>query len=150
MEKVFPQTLSESADATIIAVVNRLLWIIIPKLANGAVVASSLISARVASLRCSLRSVAQHAQHVFGLCSWKWMVFHVIVTKSASIPTPARAALHFDVAFVVFTAKLQSPAFKKPVFCIHFRRIWWRVRRKKILLGEIMVFGLLLEGISGR
>jgi hypothetical protein len=50
MEKVFSQTLSESADATIIAVVNRFLWVIVPELANGAVIARSLITAHFASL----------------------------------------------------------------------------------------------------
>src|SRR5947209_17011114 len=124
MEKILSQALPKSANATIVAVINCLPGVIVPELAHGAVIARRLITAQFASLRRGLRSVAQHAQHIFGLCSWEKMVFHFIMTQSASIPTPARATLHFDIAFVMFAAKLKWFWFGRCIISIGFRSVW--------------------------
>jgi hypothetical protein len=148
MEKILSQPLSKSADATIVAVVNCLPWVVVPELAHGAVIARSLSTAHFASLRRGLRSVAQHTQHIFGFCSWENMVFHFIMAQPASVPTPARAALHFNLAFVMFAAKLKWFCFGRCIISIGFRSIRRRIRKKKIRLGEVVIFGLLLDRIS--
>lgn len=60
MEKIFSQASSQSADATVVAMIYRLLWIIVPQLTYRAVIAGRLIATHVASLGCGLRCIAQH------------------------------------------------------------------------------------------
>jgi hypothetical protein len=61
MIEVFAQTFASSADAAVWAMVNLLFAVVIPQLADIAIVACSLQLAVVAVFGCLLRCAARHA-----------------------------------------------------------------------------------------
>jgi len=62
--KVLAQALSPSTYAAVWAVVDLLFTVVVPQLADVAIVARSFRLAVVANIRCSLRRATDHAQHV--------------------------------------------------------------------------------------
>ena len=64
MVEVFSQTLAPSAYSTIRTMVNFLLAVVVPELADVAIVASCLCPAILTVLGCLLRCAACHAEHV--------------------------------------------------------------------------------------
>ena len=67
MEIVLAKSLSNSANPAIIAVIDVLLGIIVPQLANIAVVDSQTLLARAAVLSSRLNCLTMHAHHHLGL-----------------------------------------------------------------------------------
>lgn len=63
VEKVLVQSVSNPADPTVRAMVNRLVGVIIPELADVAIVLCKLGVTRVAVLGCWLNGLAMHTEH---------------------------------------------------------------------------------------
>ncbi len=91
--EVFPEALADPTDATVIAMVYALVGIVIPQLADAAVVASGRLSTLDAYVSSSLGVAANHAQHISGFPPGEHMVLRLIVAKPAGVPFLARKTL---------------------------------------------------------
>lgn len=105
VEEILAKTYTSSADTAVIAVVNILERVIIPELANVAVIARRRHSAVDADVRCALGAGAQHAQHVLGGLPDEGVVLGRIVTEPARVPFVAGRALRLHVSPVVLAAQ---------------------------------------------
>ena len=105
MVEVFAQTRASPADAAIWAVVDALLAVVIPKLANIAVVTCGWGLAIDAVVSRLLRRSASHAEHVLGQLPVQIVVFYCIMTVSASVPVQAVETLHLYIPLVVLAPK---------------------------------------------
>lgn len=104
VEKVLAQTLADAADAAIVAMINILLAIIVPELADTAVVLRGLFTTRFAPLRGRLSMPAQHAEHVLRFLPNKMMILDFIVAEPAGVPFLASITLQLHISLVVFAA----------------------------------------------
>lgn len=105
MRVVFPKTLTPPADTAVRTVVDLLPAVVVPQLADVAVVARRLCATLVAGFCCLLRRPTDHAKHVLCPLPVQCMVFHFVVTVTAGVPVPTLVALDFDIALVVLTAQ---------------------------------------------
>jgi hypothetical protein len=93
VKEILPQTLADTADTTIIAVVNTFVRIIIPEFADVAIVLCSMFTALPTDCRGRLSMSTEHAQHVLRLRSIEVMILYLIVAETTSIPFLACKAL---------------------------------------------------------
>jgi hypothetical protein len=89
VEKVLAQTLAAPADATVVAVVDVLVWVVVPELAYAAEVAGRGGAAVDAALGGLLGTGAEHAEHVLGVLADELVVLGGIVTEAACVPLGA-------------------------------------------------------------
>lgn len=110
MHEILTQTLSQPAKATVIAVVNAFVAVIVPQLALVAVIPSRVLAAIHARLAGGLGSLTQHAEHILRLLAIEVMsegqVVRRVVAVSAGIPLSAVEALHFDVSLVMHASQI--------------------------------------------
>lgn len=109
MIEVLAQTFSSPADTAVWAVVDFLLAVVVPQLADVTVIACSLRLTVLACIGCLLRRTAYHTEHVLCHLPVQVMALDCIVTVSTSIPATTLEALHLDVALVVLAAKHELP-----------------------------------------
>lgn len=105
MRVVSAQARTPSANAAVWAMVDLLPRVIVPELADAAVVARRLYAALGARVGCRLRGATGHAQHVLRRLAVQGVVLDVIVAVSTRVPTATVVALHLDIAPVVLTAQ---------------------------------------------
>ena len=93
VEEILAETLAQSADTAVVAMIDALVRVIVPELADGAVVECCVLAAHSAGLRDGLGGAAEHAKHVSGFSSGEDVVFCFVVADSAGVPAFAVAAL---------------------------------------------------------
>jgi hypothetical protein len=104
--KILPDALASSAYPTVLTMIDTLRAIVIPQLADVAIVPCPTLPTPLAPLTGGLRSVAKHTQHVLcGAAIEMVRVLFGIVAVPARVPLLAVEALDLDVAFVVFAAQ---------------------------------------------
>lgn len=103
--EVLAQTFPSSTNATVWAMVDFLFTVVVPQLANVAIVACSLRLAVFAGIARLLGRATRHAQHVLCHLSVQIVVLDGIVAMSTRVPTATLEALHLDIALVVLAAK---------------------------------------------
>jgi hypothetical protein len=87
MEEILSKASAFPANATIIAVVNALIWIIIPQLAHVAIVPGSPLATSNAQLASSLCTSTDHTEHVFGSFPVQDVIFNLIMAQSTGVPS---------------------------------------------------------------
>jgi hypothetical protein len=123
MHEVLPNALPASANSTVRAMVDALTPIIIPKLANIAIIPCAPFTALFAPLSCSLRRKAQHTKHIFCSSSVQVMIGLIsIVTMPARIPFFAIITLDLDIPFIMLAPKFGRWWCKILVRSTRFRR----------------------------
>ena len=105
MEKVFAQTFTNTANAAVVTVIDALVRVVVPQLADVAIVAGSRLAALGAYIAGTLRMTAEHAQHVLGIAARQRVLFRIVVAQPAGIPALACEALQLHVPAVVLTAQ---------------------------------------------
>jgi hypothetical protein len=93
MEVILAKSLPAATDSAVIAVVNRFFPVIVPELADRAVIASSNRTAGFAPLAGRLRGLAQHTEHKLGFSPFQGMVLDGVMAEPASIPSLASKTL---------------------------------------------------------
>ena len=101
MDEVFPQAFPHPADPAVVTVVYALVGVVVPELADVAVVTGGRFAALDAHFSRPLRIAAEHAEHVLRLSPRQDVVLGVVVAQAAGIPALAGEALQLDVAPVV-------------------------------------------------
>lgn len=105
VEEVLAKSLANSTNSTVVTVIYALLTVIVPKLANIAVVLSSLLVAVSAILCCRLSMAAQHTQHVLRIPANERMVLDCIMAKPTRVPFFTSIALQLDIPLIVLAAQ---------------------------------------------
>lgn len=105
MRVVFTKTRTASANTTIWAMIDLLSRIVVPKLADVAIIASRLNTTHPAGVRRLLRGATSHAEHILCGLAVQRVILDCVVAVSTSVPVPAIVALDFHVALVVLTAQ---------------------------------------------
>ena len=105
MEEVLSKTSAFPTDATIIAMIDALIRVVIPQLANVAVIPSGSFTTPYTEFSSSLSTTTNHAEHILGVLTNKNMIFCFIMAQPTSIPSVAGGTLKFDISFIVFTAQ---------------------------------------------
>ena len=105
MDVVFTEAFAFSTYTTSIAMVDLLAAIVIPKLADIAVIPCRMLTAIDAVFRSSLGCSTRHAKHVLCHPPIEIVVLNSIVTMPAGVPVPTLETLYFDVALVVLASK---------------------------------------------
>ena len=105
MLEIFPQPLALPADAAVGTVIDALRAIIVPQLADVAIIPRRKL-ATISTLACrGLGRLTEHAKHVARFWSIQRMIFNSIMAKATGIPAATVMTLHFDVALVVLAPK---------------------------------------------
>ena len=104
VEEVLAKSLANSTNSTIVTVIYALFTVIVPKLANIAVVLSSLLIALSAILCRRLSMAAQHTQHVLRVPANESMVLDCIMAKPTCVPFFTSTTLQLDIPVVVLAA----------------------------------------------
>jgi hypothetical protein len=104
MEKIFPKSLANSANPTIVAMINTFLAVVVPQLADIAIVVSCIFPALMATLGCRLGISTEHAEHVLRISANQRMLLDFVVAEPARVPFLASEALKLDVSFIMLTA----------------------------------------------
>lgn len=99
------QACASPAYAAINAMVYFLVAVVIPQLADLAVVARSLHPTMYTILASLLRGSTAHAKHILRLRSIQIMVLDSVVTVATGVPPATGEALHLDIALVVLASK---------------------------------------------
>jgi hypothetical protein len=140
VEKVLAQPLSHPAQAAVGTVVDGLVRIVVPELADPAVVVGRRLRALGAGIRRLLRTPAEHTEHVLGLLARQDMVLDCVVAVPARVPPLARGALQLDVSAVVLAAEVSFLFFFLLLDCPPFHPVRaplvWRKGRPEVLLGQ--------------
>lgn len=105
VEEIVPEAPALPADATVVAVVDALLWIIVPQLTLIAVIPSSDRAALATGLCRRLQGHTLHAQHIFGILTYNGMIARVIVAKAAWKDLLTAVRLQFDIALIMLAPK---------------------------------------------
>lgn len=105
MGVVFPETCTTSADTAIWTVVDLFPCIVVPELADVAVVARRLHATFLTRVSCLLRCSARHAKHVLCCFPVQCMVLNFIMAVPARVPVSTLVALDLDIALVVLAAQ---------------------------------------------
>lgn len=105
MEEVLPQALPSSTNTAVVAMIDVLVGMVIPKLADVTEVPGSGDMTVGAAFRSLLGARTQHAKHIFGVLPNELVVLDGVMAESARVPLGARRALKLDVASVMLTAK---------------------------------------------
>ena|SRR5690242_1773726 len=103
MRVVFTEAYAASANTTIRAVVDLLSRVVVPELADVAIIACRLYTTLNAGIRGLLWSATGHTEHVLRGLAVQRVVFDFVVAVSARVPVPAIIALDLDIALVVLT-----------------------------------------------
>ena len=103
--EVFAQSFSSATDAAVWAVIDLLLAVVVPELADVTIVTCSFGLTVLADIGCWLRRTASHAQHVLCHLPVQVVVFDGIVTVPTRVPAATFEALYFDVALIVLTTQ---------------------------------------------
>ena len=104
MEEILAEPLADSANSTIITVVYAFLAVIIPKLADIAVVLGSLL-VTMSAIPCRRLSMsAKHAKHILSVSTNERMIFNGVMAEPASIPFLASVALQLDISMIMLAA----------------------------------------------
>lgn len=104
MVKVFPKALTDPTDSAIITVIDAFLAVIVPELADSAVVPCSTLTTLYTMFRGGLGGAAEHTKHILRFFSIKGVVLHFIMAKSASVPPFAGRTLQLYISFIVGAA----------------------------------------------
>jgi hypothetical protein len=107
--KILSEAFTSPADAAVGAVVDLLGAVIVPQLADVAVVASSFCLAVAAVTSRLLWSLAHHAEHVLRTPPIQLMILNGIVTVPASVPSTAFKTLHLHIPLVMLAAENGLP-----------------------------------------
>jgi hypothetical protein len=139
MHEILPQTFASSADSAVRTVVNWLCAVVVPQLANVAVIATALCQAIAAALCRLLWRPTHHTKHVLCAPPVQLMVLSSVVAMSASVPTAAVIALHLDVALVMLAPELGFHVGSIVVSCCLVCRIVLRsVRRGGVSRTQVV------------
>lgn len=103
VEEVLPKPSSNPANATIGAVVNAPVRIVVPEFADGAVIHSGCLPTTRACLTHSLSRTAVHAKHVLRVLCDHGMVLSLIMTETTRVPVTTHRTLGLDVPLVMLT-----------------------------------------------
>jgi hypothetical protein len=90
VKEVFSKTSAFPAYATIMAVINVLIRIIVPKLANVTIIPGCSFAAANAKLAGPLGAATEHTEHIFGCLSVQNMVLGLIMAQSTGEPSITR------------------------------------------------------------
>jgi hypothetical protein len=93
VKEILSETLTDTADTTIIAMVDTFVRIVIPEFADVAIVLRSMFTTLPTDCCGRLSMSTEHAQHVLRLRSIEVMIFYLIMAEATSIPFFARKAL---------------------------------------------------------
>lgn len=141
VEKVLAQSLSDSTESAVGAMVDGLVRVVVPELAYPAVVVGRRLAALGACIGCLLCAPAEHAEHVFGLLAREDVILDSVVTVAARVPPLTRPALQLDIPAVVLAAEALLLLFlglsrhRPPVRAVS-RPLVRRKRRPEVLLGQ--------------
>lgn len=80
VEEVPVQPVSNPADATFIAMIDGLVYIVAPQLADAAIVPSCALVAIDTGIGHLLRVAAEHAEHVLGEPPRQGVLFYFVMT----------------------------------------------------------------------
>lgn len=105
MRVVFTKTCTTSTDAAVWTVVDLFPCIVVPKLADIAIIACRLNATLLAGIRCLLRCSARHAKHILCRLPVQLVIFHLIVAMAAGVPMSTIIALDLHIALVMPTAQ---------------------------------------------
>jgi hypothetical protein len=108
MNVVLAQADSAPADSAVHAMIDFLAAVVIPQLADIAVIPRGLCPAVGARVPCRLGSPACHAHHVLGLFAIQVMRLYGIVAVPTCVPSPALEALHLDIPLVMLASKSEG------------------------------------------
>lgn len=101
MNKILPQTFSTPADTAVGTMIYAPCAIIVPKLANVAVMPCRSDLAMSAKFRRGLRRRAEHAQHSPRLSAVQVVIFSLVMAMTARVPPVAIKALDLHVSLVM-------------------------------------------------
>ncbi len=104
MEEIFSKPLANSANPTIMTMIDTFLAVIVPQFADIAIVVCCIFPALMAILGCRLGMSTEHAEHVLCISANQRMVLNLVVAEPARVPFPASRALKLDVPFIMLTA----------------------------------------------
>ena len=93
MKEILPETLSDTTNTTIVAMIDALVRIIVPKLANIAVIPSTSLPTHSACFRCRLRTATEHTEHILRFLTVQHVVLYSVMTEAAGVPSMACGAL---------------------------------------------------------
>lgn len=86
--------------------VYGLVRVIVPELADTAVVLCCRATATDARVRDLLGTATEHTKHVLRLVARKDVIFGFVMAEATGVPALAGSTLHLDIAAVVFAAKV--------------------------------------------
>lgn len=101
VEEVLFQAMAHTADSTLITMIDVLVHIITPELADAAVVGGCTLPTLGACIRCFLCMTAKHAEHVFGQFPRQNVLLCLIMAKSAGVPLLAGSTLNLNIPLVM-------------------------------------------------
>jgi len=109
VHKVLPQAFAKTTDPTVIAVIDTLVAVVIPELADRAVVICcpfQTVRANFCSGLWRSTELAEHVPcHLAAKGMWEGKIAGLIVTVSAGEPVVAVETLYLDVSKVVHAAQ---------------------------------------------
>lgn len=142
VEEILAQALTDSAQAALGAVVDGLVRVVVPELADVAVVVGGRTAAPDARVRGALGAAAEHAEHVLRLLPRQDVVLDGVVAETARVPPLAAGALQLDVAPVVLASEGPFVGFRaiRPLVCRDpFRRTFGKRAARRIGGLEIIL-----------
>jgi hypothetical protein len=93
VEDVLSQASAFPAYTTIVAVVNILVWVIVPQLTNITIIPGRPLAAINAELTSLLGTIAYHAEHVLSSLPVQDVIFNFVMTQTTCIPSIAVCTL---------------------------------------------------------
>ncbi len=105
VEEILAKPAAYSANAAVIAMVNALIVVVVPQLANATVIPRRALSAVGTDIPSRLGAAAKHAEHMLRLPADETMVLSLVMTEPARVPSVARRTLQLHIALVVLAAQ---------------------------------------------
>lgn len=104
VKEILSQSSALSTDATVIAVINGLFGVIIPKLALVTIIAGHLFSTVAAILSGWLQCHTQHTHHILGLGSHNVVVLDIVMAEPTRYNLLTTIGLQFALSLVVLAS----------------------------------------------
>jgi hypothetical protein len=105
MEEILAKPAAYSANAAVVAMINALITVVVPQLANATVIPRRALSAVGTNISGRLGAAAKHAEHMLRLPADKPMVLSLIMAEAARVPPVACRTLQLYIALVVLAAQ---------------------------------------------
>lgn len=106
MKVVSSESLPDSADPTVVAVIDMFLGVVVPELAGVAVVDRHPRLAGGAVLGSLLNGLAMHTEHHLGLAPDNGMITGIVVAEPAVEPPPAAVCLQLAPSAIMLASQL--------------------------------------------